>query len=82
MRLVHGKSSSSLTERVHLQTISSQAADDRRTQTEVLQLSPRMDKMDYGTSVNVTGSMDNPKSTDGKHTDGNEGCDNNGYQAD
>lgn len=82
MRVVHGKSSSFFTERVLLQTISSQAADDKRAQTEVLQLSPRMDKMDYGTSVNVTGSMDNQKSTDGKRTDGNKGCDNNGYQAD
>lgn len=48
----------------------------------MLQLSPGMDKTDYGTSVNVTCSVDNQKSTDGKHIDGNKGCDNNGYQAD
>ncbi|CAG12998.1 unnamed protein product [Tetraodon nigroviridis] len=62
-------------------TKSSQADSDRRTQTEMLQLSSGMDKTHYGTSANVTCSMDNQKSADGKR-DGNKGFDNKAYQVD
>lgn len=72
-----------LTDCFHSQTLSSQAADnDTRTQTEMLQLSPGVEKTHYGTSGNITCSMDNQKSTDREQKGGHKGCDNNGYQPD
>lgn len=55
---------------------------DRKTQTEMTELSPGPDKTHYGTSGNVTCSGDNQKYNDGKLVDGDAGCYNHGYQAD
>ncbi|XP_029705588.1 protein FAM177A1-like [Takifugu rubripes] len=64
-------------------TTSSQAMDSlRRTQTKMIQLSSGPDKTHYGTSGNVTHPVDSQKNTNGRHTEGNEGVQNRGYQAD
>lgn len=55
---------------------------ERRTQTEMIQLSSGQDKTNYGTTGNVTRPVDSQKNTNGRHTEGNEGAQNLGYQAD
>lgn len=54
---------------------------ERRTQTEMIQLSPGPDKTHYGTSGTVTRPVASQKNTDGRRTEGN-GVQNHGYQAD
>lgn len=53
---------------------------DRKSQTEMTELSPGPHKTHYGTSENVTRSVDNQKNNDGKPVDGKAGCYNLGYQ--
>lgn len=54
--------------------------NERKSQTEMIQLSSGLDKTHYGTSGTLT-SKDNQKSTDAKQI-GSKGCHNNAYQAD
>lgn len=54
----------------------------RGAQTEMIQLSSGSDKKHYGTPGNATGPVDNQKNTDVRQTEGNEGVQNLGYQAD
>lgn len=55
---------------------------ESKTQTEMIQLSSGPDKTQYGTSGNVTRPVDSKKNTNWRHTEGNEGVQNVGYQAD
>lgn len=55
---------------------------DRKTQTEMTDLSPGPHKTHYGTSGNVKRSVDDQKNNDGKPVDGKAGCYNHGYRAD